>query len=143
TTSSLLPWLTVRDLRATVPEMKKSDAEVAEVVSRGVNRLLSMQTSSGGLTYWPGGREASRWGSAYAGLALVLAQKEKFDVPAAELKKLLGYLSEQLRGMANDATGYGLSDRCLAVYVLAVAGKPEPAYHDLLFQKRAKLSAED
>jgi uncharacterized protein YfaS (alpha-2-macroglobulin family) len=26
---------------------------------------------------------------------------------------------------------------------LAVAGKPEPAYHDLLFQKRAKLTAED
>jgi uncharacterized protein YfaS (alpha-2-macroglobulin family) len=31
----------------------------------------------------------------------------------------------------------------VAVYALAVAGKPEPAYHDLLFQKRAKLSAED
>ena len=52
-------------------------------------------------------------------------------------------MSEQLRGTARDATGYGLSDRCLAVYTLAVAGKPEPAYHDLLFQKRAKLSAED
>jgi uncharacterized protein YfaS (alpha-2-macroglobulin family) len=36
-----------------------------------------------------------------------------------------------------------LSDRCLAVYSLAVAGAAEPAYHDLLFQKRAKLSAED
>jgi uncharacterized protein YfaS (alpha-2-macroglobulin family) len=64
-------------------------------------------------------------------------------VPAAEAKKVFSYLSEQLRGTATDATGYGLSDRCLAVYTLAIAGKPEPAYHDLLFQKRAKLSAED
>ncbi len=55
----------------------------------------------------------------------------------------LKYLSDQLRGTAKDATGYGLSDRCLAVYTLAIAGKAEPAYHDLLFQKRAKLSAED
>jgi uncharacterized protein YfaS (alpha-2-macroglobulin family) len=143
TTSSLLPWLTVRDLRATLPEMNKSDAEIAEVVNRGITKLLSMQTSSGGLSYWPGSREPMLWGSAYGGLALTLAQKQKFAVPEAELKRLLGYLSEQLRGTAKDVTGYGLSDRCLAVYALAVAGKPEPAYHDLLFQKRAKLSAED
>src|SRR3954470_1066461 len=83
------------------------------------------------------------WGSAYGGLALALAQKQKFAVPEAEFKKLLGYLSDELRGTARDATGYGLSDRCLAVYTLAVAGKAEPAYHDLLFQKRAKLTAED
>jgi alpha-2-macroglobulin len=143
TTSSMLPWLTVRDLRERIPEMNKSDAEVAEVVKRGVTMLLSMQTSSGGLSYWPGGSRPMLWGSAYGGLALVLAQKQKFSVPEAETKKLLGYLSEQLRGTAKDATGYGLSDRCLAVYTLALAGKPEPAYHELLFQKRAKLSAED
>jgi alpha-2-macroglobulin len=143
TTSSVLPWLTVRDLRDRLPEMNKSDAEVADVINRGVTMLLSMQTGSGGLSYWPGGREPTLWGSAYGGLALVLAQKQKFSVPEAETKKLLGYLSEQLRGTAKDVTGYKLSDRCLAVYTLAVAGKPEPAYHDLLFQKRAKLSAED
>jgi len=143
TTSSLLPWLTVRDLRASLPEMEKSDAEITEVVNRGINMLLTMQTSSGGLSYWPGGREPMLWGSAYGGLAMALAQKQRFAVPATESKKLFGYISEQLRGTAKDATGYGLSDRCLAVYTLAIAGKPEPAYHDLLFQKRAKLSAED
>jgi uncharacterized protein YfaS (alpha-2-macroglobulin family) len=83
------------------------------------------------------------WGSAYGGLALVLAHKQNFPVPENERLKLLNYLSEQLRGTAADATGYGLSDRCLAVYTLAIAGRPEPAYHDLLFQKRAKLTAED
>ncbi|HEX4641786.1 MAG TPA: MG2 domain-containing protein [Chthoniobacterales bacterium] len=143
TTSSMLPWLTVRDLRERIPEMNKSDAEVAEAVNHGVTKLLSMQTSSGGLTYWPGGGRPTLWNSAYGGLALALAQKQKFSVPEAEAKKLFGYISEQLRGTAKDVTGYGLSDRCLAVYTLAIANKPEPAYHDLLFQKRAKLSAED
>jgi uncharacterized protein YfaS (alpha-2-macroglobulin family) len=102
-----------------------------------------MQTSDGGLSFWPGGREPTLWASAYGGFALALAQKQKFSVPDAETKKLFSYLSGQLRGMAKDATGYGLSAQCLAVYTLAIAGKPEPAYHDLLFQKRAKLSAED
>ncbi|HEY2140196.1 MAG TPA: alpha-2-macroglobulin family protein, partial [Chthoniobacterales bacterium] len=64
TTSSLLPWLTIRDLSRTIPELAKSDAEINDVVNRGVNMLLSMQTSSGGLSYWPGGREPMLWGSA-------------------------------------------------------------------------------
>jgi uncharacterized protein YfaS (alpha-2-macroglobulin family) len=143
TTSSLLPWLMVRDLRATLPELAKTDAEIAAAVNHGVNLLMSMQTSDGGLSFWPGGREPNFWGSAYGGLALAVAQKQKFSVPDAETKKLFAYLSGQLRGIAKDATGYGLSAQCLAVYTLAVAGKPEPAYHDLLFQKRARLSAED
>ncbi len=68
----------VRDLRATLPELAKTDAEIAEAVNRGVNLLMSMQTSAGGLSFWPGGREPTLWGSAYGGLALALAQKQKF-----------------------------------------------------------------
>ncbi|HEX8679832.1 MAG TPA: alpha-2-macroglobulin family protein, partial [Chthoniobacterales bacterium] len=143
TTSSMLPWLLVRDLRATLPELAKSDAEIADAVNGGIRLLLSMQTSGGGLSYWPKGREPMLWGSAYAGLALALAKQQGFAVPEAEYKRLFKYLSDQLRGTARDATGYGLSDRCLAVYTLAIGGAAEPAYHDLLFQKRAKLSAED
>jgi uncharacterized protein YfaS (alpha-2-macroglobulin family) len=143
TTSSLLPWLLVRDLSGTLTELAKSDAEIAKSVNHGIDLLMSMQTSDGGLSFWPGGNKSFLWGSAYAGLALAIAEKQKFSVPEAETKKLYSYLSGELRGMAKDATGYKLSAQCLAVYALAVAGKPEPAYHDLLFQKRAKLSAED
>lgn len=143
TTSSMLPWLTVRDLRDALPELRKSDEEISDAVNHGIQLLLSMQTGSGGLSYWPKGREPMLWGSAYGGLGLTLAKRQNFAVPEAEYGRLLKYLSEQLRGTAADATGYGLSDRCLAVYALAIAGKAEPAYHDLLFQKRAKLSAED
>jgi uncharacterized protein YfaS (alpha-2-macroglobulin family) len=143
TTSSLLPWLTLRDLRGALPELARPDDEVARVVNDGIRLLLSMQTANGGMSYWPKGREPMLWGSAYAAIALTLAQQQGFAVPEAEYSRLLKYLSDELRGTAKDATGYGLSDRCLTVYSLAIAGKAEPAYHDLLFQKRAKLSAED
>lgn len=143
TTSNLLPWLLVRDLRETLPELEKTDAEITKTVNHGIGLLMKMQTGDGGLAFWPEGKRSTPWGSAYGGLALALAQKQKFAVPEAETKKLFAYLSGQLRGTAKDATGYGLSAQCLAVYTLAMAGKPEPAYHDLLFQKRAKLSVED
>ena len=143
TTSTMLPWLTVRDLRATLPELAKSDEEIAKAVNGGIALLLSMQTSGGGLSYWPRGREPMLWGSAYGGLGLALAKKQGYAVPEAEFKRLMKYLSDQLRGTSADSTGYGLSDRCLAVYTLAVAEMAEPAYHVLLNQKRAQLSAED
>ena len=58
------------------------------------------------------------------------------------------YLSAQLRGTGGEGfdlhySGGGPSDRCLALYALAVAGRAEPAYHELLFKKRASLSAEN
>ena len=143
TTSNMLPWLVLRDLRGALPEMAKTDQEVAAAVDRGMNLLLSMQTDTGGLAYWPGGTQPMLWGSAYGGLGMALAQRQGFAVPAEPFDRLLKYISAQLRGIAQDSNGYGLSDRCLAVYTLAVAGKPEPAYHELLFKKRATLSAED
>ena len=143
TTSSLLPWLTVRDLQQTLPEIARPDEEIEKVVNDAIRLLLTMQTSEGGLSYWPNGREPMLWGSAYASIALTVAQKQGFAVPDGEYKRLLKYLSDQLRGTAKDLTGYGLNDRCMAVYALAIAGAAEPAYHDVLYQKRARLPAED
>jgi alpha-2-macroglobulin len=143
TTSNMLPWIVLRNLRGALPEVAKTDEEVAAAVDRGINLLLSMQTDTGGLAYWPGGTQAMLWGSAYGGLGMAMAQKQGFPVPADALDRVLKYISAQLRGIAQDASGYGLSDRCLAVYTLAVAGRPEPAYHELLFKMRAHLSAED
>ena len=143
TTSSLLPWLTVRDLQQTLPEIARPDEEIEKAVNDGVRLLLSMQTSGGGLSYWPRGVDPMLWGSAYASIALTLAQRQGFAVPEADYKRLLKYLSDNLRGTAKELTGYGLNDRCMAVYALALAGAPEPAYHDVLYQKRAKLPAED
>ena len=144
TTSSLLPWLTIRDLASAFPELQRSDAEIKKAVNRGFDLLLSMQTPSGGMSYWPKGTRAELWSSAYGGIGFVLARKAGFAVPDANLNRLLNYISAQLRGTAMAAEQHeNLSDRCLAVYTLALAGKAEPAYHDLLFKNRERLTAED
>ncbi len=148
TTSSTLPWLTLRDFQNVLPDLQKSPGEIEDAIQHGVNRLLSMQTPSGGLAYWPGEREPLLWASAYGGFGLVLAKRGGHFVPEEKFDALCKYISAELRGMSEDSFdghygNHGPSDRCLAVYTLALAGKAEPAYHELLFQQRDHLSAEN
>ncbi len=143
TVSNFLPWLVLRDLRTALPELNKSDEEVRAAVDRGIDRLLTMETESGGLAYWPGGKRAELWASAYGGLGMALARRAGMVVPGDDFDNLCKYLSAQLRGLAQVTTTADYSQRCLAVYALALAGKPEAAYHELLYNHREKLSAEN
>ena len=49
-------------------------AETDKYLNRGVQRILGIQTDSGGFAYWPGQREPHLWGSIYAAAALSLAR---------------------------------------------------------------------
>ncbi len=142
TASTMLPRILSGELGNSVPELRipRQDADAA--IASGVRRLISMQTPSGGLSFWPGGNQPMLWGSAYGGMALALARQHGRAIPVAILDKLCGYLGRQLRDTAAKRDNYELADRCLAVYTLALAGRAEPAYHELLFQKRTLLSAE-
>lgn len=142
TTSSTIPWLSTQQLRKVLPGLEKSEEEVAAIIAKGVNRIFSMQTSDGGLAYWPGGSESLLWGSAYAGVAVALAEKQGVPVPKEQAQALRDYLSLQLRGSAEVKDPYALSQRCLAAYALALAGVNETAYHEVLFEKQNDLTAE-
>jgi uncharacterized protein YfaS (alpha-2-macroglobulin family) len=139
--SSLLPWVVLRDVPGLAPLLPYDEKYRNGAIQSGVARLMSMQTPSGGLSYWPGAKEPTLWGSAYGGLVLALANRHGIEVPQDELGRLMDYLSAQLR-----AAGAGLTsveEAPLALYALSVAGRPEPAYHELLFARRARLSPED
>lgn len=142
TTSSTIPWLSTGNMRKVLPSLDIADAEINKAIKKGTTRLLSMQTRDGGLSYWPGERESILWGSAYGGLALAIADKSGVDLPKDSLDDLWKYLSVKLRNSAKLTKPYELSQRCLAAYTLAVAGKPEPAYLDLLYSKRENLPRE-
>ena len=140
TTSSTLPWLSTGLIRDAVPQLDRTDAEISEAILVGTRRLLSMQTSEGGLSYWPGGKEPQLWGSAYGGMALALAQKQGVDLPEERLESLWEYLSQQMRNTAKLENRGDLYQRTLTAYTLALAGKAEPSYHELLYGKREQLT---
>ncbi len=142
TTSSLLPWLRLTQLRDLVPILDKPQEEVRSVVQLGADRLLSMQTPSGGLGYWPGAREPMLWGSAYGGLGLALAVARGAEVSEENLGHVYDYLAKELRSCSEEKDEARLIDLCLGAYTLAVAGRPEHSYHEVLFQRRKSLSRE-
>jgi uncharacterized protein YfaS (alpha-2-macroglobulin family) len=142
TTSSMLPWLALRDFRGVLPELNKKEEEFKAVVERGVTRLLSMQTGTGGLAYWPGGDAPEFWASAYGAIGLTMAKNAGYAVPDADVDRLTEYLSKQLRGAADTNEKWELSSRAFACYALVLAQRPEAAYHEVLFKKRALLTQE-
>lgn len=141
TSSSLLPWIVVSNLTAIRPintvTATGTNLTQRQAVAKGISRLLNMQTSSGGISYWPGEDRPMPWASAYGGLVLSLADQAGFSVPAPELQQLYTYLAKTLRDDTN------ADFACLTLYVLAQANRAEPAYHEQWFNQRAGLSAEN
>jgi len=138
TSSATLPWLALGGYQPLFPDLLSAD-KTKEAVQKGVNRLLTMTTDEGGLAYWPGGQESSFWASAYGGFMLLRARDSGANVPTETIDKLTAYLSKKLRGLEDEKDLYIIADSALALYTLAKAKKPEPAYQNLLHAKRDRL----
>jgi uncharacterized protein YfaS (alpha-2-macroglobulin family) len=141
TTSSMMPWLAVEQLRGVVPSFAKyPPAKVQAALQSGVNRLLSMQTQDGGFSYWPGNTETLPWASAYAGLGLILAREAGAEVPEASVAALCNHLETGLRGIGSGTSAYELEIACRAAWVLAVAERKPEAYLNALKDRIAHLN---
>jgi len=100
----------------------------------GVNRLLSMQTPSGGFGVWPGASDPVPWGTAYVVDTLFNAQKLGYAVPQGRLDEALAYLEREAAGSENGTASYdskyGLPPDAwepYVQYVLSLAGRGRPA----------------
>jgi uncharacterized protein YfaS (alpha-2-macroglobulin family) len=138
TTSATMPWLALGKYESLFPA-QLSAGKAKSAIQAGVNKVLQMTTDEGGLAYWPGGQEPTLWGSAYGGLMLLRARDQGAAVPEETINKLVEFLSKRLRGLEEEKDLYAITDSAFALYTLAKAGKPEPAYQNLLFAKRDRL----
>ena len=136
TSSSMMPWLAVKNLRPFVPAFaNKDDKEVEKAIATGVGRLLSMQQPNGSFSYWPGATETNDWVTPYAGLVLTLASQNGGNVPPSALEKLSQYLIGSLRGAGGAKTSHELENHARSLYALALLGKAQPPYHALMAEK--------
>lgn len=142
TTSSTRPLLYVSELLDDVDPTLTQGQSVSDLVLTGINRVLSMQTPSGGFAYWPGQTEPVEWGSAYATHMLLDAQKLKYPVPQDRLDDALTWMGNALNnqeGRANRQHGtYSESSEAYMHYVLALGGKGRKAR----MQKMVEVLAE-
>ena len=101
-----------------------------ESVRAGIRRLELMQTTSGGLSYWPGGKDPYLWATCYASGFLMEAKKAGFEMDEAFLAGLTSYLRKTLR-----AGKHGLNEQAFVCQVLATFGKPEKSRQRYLLDK--------
>ncbi|MGA9754231.1 MAG: MG2 domain-containing protein [Desulfobaccales bacterium] len=92
-------------------------ADTDKYLNRGIQRILGMQTDSGGFAYWPGQREPHLWGSLYAAAALSLARTHGLTVPEDPLSQAGDYLKTQIKEEKRSP-----DVKAFAGFVLALSG---------------------
>ncbi|MEW6607112.1 MAG: MG2 domain-containing protein [bacterium] len=128
TSTSLLVLLRLSSLLPIIaPDISKE--KYVDMVNHGIRRLVSMQTISGALSFWPGEDcEASPYSNAYACFVLLEAKASGFLVPESIISSLLSWLDR-----IDDKNGYRF-------YVLAKGGllKKKPDVIDRLMAQGDK-----
>ncbi len=145
TTSTAYPLVVLKDL---LPEMGVTvdEADLKKFSEAGVKRLLSFQTTSGGLAYWPGSDSPHVFGTTFGLTALIEAKKRGYAVPDEALDRAAKFLEKSLKqgSITEEMPHAAMPDgdtRALVVLTLNRLGKPQPSYVSTLWSERAKLSA--
>ncbi|MCL2726262.1 MAG: MG2 domain-containing protein [Polyangiaceae bacterium] len=134
TTSSLLPLLAARTILPWTGTAPMEDAEIRRRIEFGIERLATMETSGGGLAYWPGGDEPNAYGTAYAMLALLRAKEMGIEKPKL-IERTTKYLVAQLEEGGEARLRVTIAD------ILAKAKALPEATADSLYDTRDKLDS--
>jgi uncharacterized protein YfaS (alpha-2-macroglobulin family) len=132
TTSSTRPLLYVGNMVEQLdPEL--AQMKIEDMVLSGINRVLSMETPSGGFGYWPGAEHPEDWGTAYATHMLLDAKKAGYAVPEDRLQNVLSWIDARTNELEAEPWKtdrryyYQAQGEVYLHYVLAIAGKGKKA----------------
>jgi len=127
TTSAVFPQLFLHRFIELSTEQKN---EIQENISAGINRIKSFQTSSGGLTYWPGSQySANEWGSSYAGHFMLEAMNLGYVLPIGFIDNWIKYQSTMASSWDRETSYYTYKhsnevNQAYRLYTLALAKNP-------------------
>lgn len=123
TTSGAFPQLYLPDVFDITFEKK---TQISKNIEAAINRIGSFQTTTGGLSYWPGERAADEWGTNYAGHFMLEAKQKGYVLPISFLSNWLRFQKTAARQWRNSNTRYNSSlTQAYRLYTLALAGQPE------------------
>ena len=122
TTSAVFPQLYLDQL---IPLTEERKNQIQTNIEAAIERIARYQISSGGLAYWIGGRNASEWGTNYAGHFLLEAKNAGYSVPDNLLKNWIAYQTKRASNWErNEQSSQGLI-QAYRLYTLALAKKPK------------------
>lgn len=137
TISTAFPQLYFTDIVKSVSGYNADAAQPRYNVQEAINKIQGQQLSNGALSYWPGagmGQE-SWWSSVYGAHFLLEAKKAGYEVNSRTLDNLLSYLRFKLQKRSTEILYYNqhlkkeiaAKEIPYSLYVLALAGQPQPA----------------
>ncbi len=119
TTSSTFPLLYMGNiLKLVAPELARK-ASPSLYIRRGIDRIISMQTPSGGFAFWPGSTYPARWPSIYATHLLLEARRAGHYVPDFAVENAITYLKSLDFTMGRRPSP---STEAYRLFVLALSG---------------------
>lgn len=129
-TSAVFPQLFAMDIMQFSEKEKNS---MTANIKAALIRYQSFQQYEGGFAYWPGSREASDWGTNYAGHFMIEAEQHGFTLPANLKSRWIDYQKNQANNWSPDSySNYSTHAeesnqliQAYRLYTLALAGKPE------------------
>jgi uncharacterized protein YfaS (alpha-2-macroglobulin family) len=142
--SRILPFLVagpvIRDFKLTA----LAAGDVEKMLRDNLREIYACQKDNGGFSLWADSAFDSPYVSAYAVFALLKAYEAGLPIDKARLDSGLTYLQNILKTELDpNAYPYERTEwaaiQVFALYDLAVAGHPEAAYAENLFQKRDSL----
>lgn len=92
TTSKAFPQLYLSEFSELTAEQQ---TEIEDNIKNCIDRLASYQTSNGGMSYWPGGRQSHPWASAYILHFFTEAIQRGYYVPEDMSRRLKQYVIKQ------------------------------------------------
>jgi hypothetical protein len=142
TSSTLIPWITLRDYLKALGSEAFTGTEIADRVEAGISRIFGMQTDSGGLALWPGGYQPYLFGTLYATSVLLEARAAGHALPERAFARLLDYLEATLSNPGEDQAGDSSTIRAYALMLLARAGRAKAGWIQTLYERREDLGEE-
>ncbi len=126
TTSSVFPQVYLDDLMDLDATRRRA---IDRNLKGAIARLQRFQVANGGLSYWPGHREANEWGSNYGSHFLFEAEKAGYDLPSNLRNGLVSFHRDMARDYAarsgSEEARVGELNQAYRLYLLALAGEAE------------------
>lgn len=120
------PLLYVKDILPSLDPDLLADGSVDDKVQAGIDRLMSMQTPSGGFGVWPGAHDPVLWGTAYVVHLMLDARDAGYDVPERGLKDAIRWLDDNAESEPGGPKFRGTHPGYVQ-YVLSRAGRAHQA----------------
>lgn len=104
-----------------IDENAKADAE--QNIKTAIKKVISQQSYSGGLTYWPGETYTDNWVTSYAGQFMLEAKKKGYDIPDKFFNAWKTYQRKQSENWYHSNFG-SYMEQSYRLYTMALAGQP-------------------